>query len=143
MHGYGGRPDPPAQREQAGQSVVELALLLPVLLLITLGCADFARIFSAEVSIANAAREGARYGAHAPYDTAGITQHALAEVGQPALGTGPGQITAVTVQRLSAPDPPGGTQVRVTVSYQFRLLTPIPLGQPTVSLASSAEMLVI
>lgn len=126
-----------------GQSLVELALVLPVMLLITLGCADFARLFSAEVRIVNAAREGARYGARFSYDTAGITQHVLAEVGQTGLGPGPNQITAITVQRLAAPNPPGGSEIRVTVSYQFSLVTPLPIGTRTLTLTSAAEMLVI
>ncbi len=42
-----------------GQALVEVALLVPVLLLILLGAGDLARVFSAEVSLASAARAGA------------------------------------------------------------------------------------
>lgn len=46
-----------------GQTLVEFALILPVFLLMTLGVVDGARIFSAYISITNAAREGALYAA--------------------------------------------------------------------------------
>lgn len=48
-------------RRQAGQSLVELALLTPILLWLALGLVDFGRAFSTHVGLTNAAREGARY----------------------------------------------------------------------------------
>jgi Flp pilus assembly protein TadG len=44
-----------------GQSLVEFALLAPILLLLILGAMDFARMFSIKVTLTNAAREGANY----------------------------------------------------------------------------------
>jgi Flp pilus assembly protein TadG len=52
---------PAAARLDEGQSLVELALLLPLLLLILLGLADFGRAFYYTTIISNAAREGAAY----------------------------------------------------------------------------------
>ena len=49
-------------RNKKGQSVVEMALLLPVLLLILLGIIEFGRIYGAYMIISNAARDGARVG---------------------------------------------------------------------------------
>jgi Flp pilus assembly protein TadG len=48
-------------RCDGGQSLVELALALPLLLLILLGLADFGRAFYYTTIISNAAREGAAY----------------------------------------------------------------------------------
>ena len=48
-------------RTDEGQSFVELALALPILLLILLGLADFGRAFYYTTIIANAARAGAAY----------------------------------------------------------------------------------
>lgn len=48
---------------QRGQSVVELALLMPILLWFCLGLVDFGRAFYTHVGLTNAAREGARYAA--------------------------------------------------------------------------------
>ncbi len=53
-------------RKEKGQSLVELAIILPLLLLILLGIIDFGRVFYSYVTITNASREGARYGALHP-----------------------------------------------------------------------------
>lgn len=45
-----------------GQSAVEIALLLPILILILMGIIVFAFIFNANIQVSNAAREGARAG---------------------------------------------------------------------------------
>lgn len=128
---------------ERGQSMVELAVLLPLLVLMTLGAADFARLFSAEVRVANAAREGARYGARHPYDTVGMRQKVLDELGQPAVGPGDDTVTAIATERLTAPTPPGGSEVRVTVTYRFALVTPVPIGARTFTFSTTAAMLVI
>lgn len=45
------------------QGLVEMALVLPVLLLLFMGIFEFGRIFGSYVVVSNLAREGARYGA--------------------------------------------------------------------------------
>ena len=47
-------------RGRAAQSLVEMAMVLPVLALLTFGLLDFGRAYYFQVSITNAAREGAR-----------------------------------------------------------------------------------
>lgn len=49
-------------KNNKGQSIVEMALLLPVLLMILLGILEFGRIYSAYMVISNAARDAARVG---------------------------------------------------------------------------------
>ncbi len=61
------------RRRSRGQSLVELALALPVLLLLLLGTIDLGRAFFDYIQMRNGAFEGARYGARLPGDTAGIT----------------------------------------------------------------------
>lgn len=57
-------------RKQKGQSEVEFALILPLLVLILLGCLDLGRVFSVWLALHNATREGARYVAvHAPINS--------------------------------------------------------------------------
>lgn len=46
-----------------GQSSVEFALVLPVLILLLLGIMEFGRIFAGYLELQNAARDGARYAA--------------------------------------------------------------------------------
>jgi len=53
-----------------GAAMVELALALPVLLLLTAGIWDFGRVYSAYMVATNAAREGARWAALGKDETA-------------------------------------------------------------------------
>ncbi len=47
----------------AGTALVELAIALPVLVVLVIGTADFARVFYYTIELENAARAGAQYGA--------------------------------------------------------------------------------
>lgn len=51
------------REDQRGQSLVEFALVVPLMLILAIAIADFGRVFTAEVAIESAAREGADYGA--------------------------------------------------------------------------------
>ena len=48
------------QRDR-GAAAVEFALVLPLLLLLVLGIFEFGRVFNIQISLSNAAREGARH----------------------------------------------------------------------------------
>jgi Flp pilus assembly protein TadG len=48
---------------QRGQSLVEFALLLPLLLLLAVAVADFGRLFTSMIAVESAAREAADFGA--------------------------------------------------------------------------------
>jgi Flp pilus assembly protein TadG len=64
----------------SGQGLVELALTLPMLILILMGGAEFARFAWASIETANAARAGAQYGAQTNVtasDDAGMQTAAL------------------------------------------------------------------
>ena len=50
------------RRDERGQAVVELALTLPLLLLMVMGMFDFGVMFQRYEIVTNAAREGARVG---------------------------------------------------------------------------------
>jgi Flp pilus assembly protein TadG len=53
-----------ASRSEQGAAFVELAVTLPVLMVIVLGTIDFGRAFYTAIELNNAARAGAQYGAH-------------------------------------------------------------------------------
>lgn len=52
-----------AKRNERGAVAVEMAVLLPLLLLILIGTMEFARVFNVQNSLTQAAREGARHAA--------------------------------------------------------------------------------
>src|SRR3712207_553392 len=56
-------------RSRLGQSMVELALMLPVIILILLGTVDLGRAFFDYVRLTNAVREGALTGIRIPDPT--------------------------------------------------------------------------
>ena len=50
-------------KEESGQSIVEFALVLPVLMLIVVGIVEFGWLFNGKITLTSAAREGARVAA--------------------------------------------------------------------------------
>ncbi|MEO5589049.1 MAG: TadE/TadG family type IV pilus assembly protein [Gemmatimonadaceae bacterium] len=51
---------------ELGGAMVELAVVLPVLILIAIGVMDYGRVYAASVAISNAARAGAEYASQTP-----------------------------------------------------------------------------
>lgn len=69
-----------ATRAWHGQSMVELALLLPVIALLLVGTVDLGRVFFSYVRLSNAVKEGALFGAYQPTFSGPIRDQAYAEV---------------------------------------------------------------
>ena len=61
-----------AMRDDAGQSLVELALVLPVFVLLILGAVEFGQLAYAAIEVSNAARAGVQYGAQSPATAADL-----------------------------------------------------------------------
>ena len=121
---------------RAGQSLVELSLLLPVIMFILLGTADLGRAFNAHITITGAAYKGAIYGSASPTnaaDSTGIRTAALADT-TTLTGTPP------TVTSATGTDPYGYQTVTVTVSYSFQALFPYPGLPSSIPLQRSAKM---
>ena len=79
-----------AGRNTAGQSLVETALVFPILLTFLVGAADLARVARASISVANAAKAGVQYATRSGFtaqDTSGITAVAAAEAPELTLTT--------------------------------------------------------
>ncbi|MGD0376165.1 MAG: TadE/TadG family type IV pilus assembly protein [Streptosporangiaceae bacterium] len=103
-----------AAARDRGAAAVEFALLLPVLLLLVFGIIDFGRALNAQITLTQAAREGARLAALGQPDVVSRTQAA-------ATGLSP---VAVTVTACPAGAGPGADAV-VSTSYLFSFVTPV------------------
>ena len=57
------------RREERGATLVEFALILPVLMALILGMFTGGLAYNRKISMTNAVREGARFGATIPYST--------------------------------------------------------------------------
>lgn len=66
------------KRSERGQSLVELAISLLILLMLLLGAFDFSVALFSYVSMRDAAQDGALYGSIEPADTSGIKHRVIA-----------------------------------------------------------------
>ncbi len=107
-----GLPHP--ARDESGQSLAEFALVLVIFMLIVLGIVDLSRAVFAHNTIANAAREGARYAATHPLEQ----DEGEVEARARALVTGLDE-SMLTVE-VSRPDE---RHVQVDVTYRFQPVT--------------------
>jgi hypothetical protein len=99
-----------------GQSLVELAILLPVLLILLLGATDLAQVLSTEVHLEDAAHEAALNLVTTPSLS---NAAALASYLQSSSGLAP--ISAGTTYSVSGD---GADQVVITATYNYPLLMP-------------------
>ncbi|HXF50069.1 MAG TPA: TadE/TadG family type IV pilus assembly protein [Dehalococcoidia bacterium] len=121
---------------ERGQSLVELSIALPVLLVLLLGAVDFGRLYYASVTVAGAARNGAQYASENPNDTAGIRAAALEDAGT--LNPQP----TVTVTGPDA-DATGGRYIGVRVQHTFHTLVPWPGIPSSVDISRQVVMRVV
>lgn len=107
---------------EKGQSLVEMAVVLPVLLLILCGILDFGWIMGNQLVAENGCREGARLGA-----VVGTKTDYASLVANRVMAVTPGYShSGMDVDAsLTNPSDPGEGDVKVTVSYTFPLLTPL------------------
>ncbi len=126
-----------------GQSLVELALLLPVMLILAVGTLDLGRGIYYYSSVYNAAREGARYGIvhQQPYNTIPIDYPGIeAAARAKAVGLDQSELE-VELPTIN------GNLLSVTVNYDFYLITPIAkfvttCGCDYMTLSSTSTMLI-
>jgi Flp pilus assembly protein TadG len=106
------------ERPRRGQSIVELALVLPICLWIVLGIVDFGRVYFFYVASTNAAREGARYWANVPTATADQVRTKVQAEGAPQVSITSGMISLTPSSGSCTAD------CAVQVNYSFTALTP-------------------
>ena len=143
-----------AARDSRGQSMVEFALIVPVLMLLALAIGDFARYYSAAIAIESASREAADYGGFSASNWSApnvpITEEEMRERACTAASSVSGyQGDPVGTANMTCTNPgfayvletpPGITdcsdnvndppcQVTVTLTFQFDLNMPLPFLQ--------------
>ena len=108
------------RKAEKGQSLLEFALIVPILLIILAGVLDLGRLYYAYVAVTDAAAEGASYAAIHPQanERAEVLQRAQEASG--ALV----QIDPTMVQ-VDCPAIAAGAPITVTVSYSFTVATPL------------------
>jgi hypothetical protein len=108
-----------------GQSVVEFALLLPVLLLLVLFALDFGRVFLGWVTLNNMARVGADYAAKHPNDFGGARPSEYDELIVGSFDAINCDADETTFDPTFSGDAEPGDQVTVELTCDFRPLTPL------------------
>jgi Flp pilus assembly protein TadG len=108
-HRSGGR-----SARDRGAAAVEFALVLPLLLLLVFGIIDFGRALSAQITLTQAAREGARLTALGQPDVVSRTQAA-------AVGLSPVDVTVTACPAGAGPSANAVT----AASYSFSFITPV------------------
>ncbi len=131
-----------------GQSLTELAIVTPVLLLLVMGAIDLGRVFYAQISLENAAREGAMVAASNPtsYSAGAACDASSNAVICAATREGLGGFVTVDPTDVTLACDPScaktyGTTVAVAVTGHFTVLTPLVwvfTGGPSVTFERSA-----
>jgi len=107
-------------KNQRGQALVEMALVLPLLLALVFGIIEFGNIYSHKLEMNNLARQSAR--------TAVVSELASYTVADGNLKT-----ATVTIDR-------SGGNVTATVNYSVTLLTGYIINKESVNLTSVVTM---
>jgi len=136
-----------------GQSLLEFALVLPLLLVLVLGAMDFGRMFYIKVALTNAVREGANYLAWNPEevndgDYSGGIEALEAEA--ESLGVNIDIVNEVEITKNCPPETTykcSGGEIEVQISKPFdlilgKLLAAFGLMDGPLTLTSTIKMVV-
>ncbi len=119
-------------RQQKGQSLVEFALLLPILVIIVFSAVEFGRLWMTMNVLTGAAREGARV-ASVTAPNAALVQNAANNV-LAAVNISGATVTVV------GPDAANAVTVTVRINYSVLTGTIVPGLTGTFQLTRSASM---
>ncbi len=118
----------PRRPTDRGSTLVETALMLPLLVLLVFGVVEFGRAYNAQVTLTHAAREGVRELA--------LTQNSVSAANKAvtaATSLDPSDLSVVT----SACNP--GQATTLKISYPFTYDIPL-FGQSTITLTGEGVM---
>ena len=118
----------PAERE-SGAAMVEMAIVLPLLLLLVFGIIEFGRLYNSQVTLTHAAREGIRDYVifQDPVQAEDTARQAVSATFDPAP-------MVITMSACDAGDP-----TTMTITYSFRLRIPF-LGDNIITIVTEGVM---
>lgn len=125
-------------RRQRAMAVVELAVLLPLLVLLFVISVDFARVFYFSLTLQNCARAGALY-ASDPYVA---DESPFESTEDAALADATNLSPPPDIKDTSGVDATGRAYVEVTASYTFNTITGFPGVPNRIDLHRSVRMYV-
>jgi Flp pilus assembly protein TadG len=101
---------------ERGAAAVEFALIVPILLVLIFGIVEFSRLYNVQLSLSNAAREGARTMA---------VENNLALARSSIIAGAPSVNPAISAENITIAPATciAGATVTVTISYSVSLLT--------------------
>lgn len=104
----------------AGQAIVELALVLPILLILLMGVIDAGRLLFTYIALEDAVQEGAIFSAHEPSPPDAIRDRVTSSSNHL-------EVVNATVPDPVCTPPSGGNPgtISVTASYPVEMLTPV------------------
>lgn len=134
-----------------GSSLVETALVIPVLLLMLFGAVDFGRAFYLSMEVSGAAQAAAEYGVQSPTDTVGMQTAATQDapdvsnlsVTTPTYGCECADGTGYSASCSTVPTCTGSNlvyRVNVSVSTNYSPWFPWPGIPSRLPIANSASM---
>ena len=131
------------RRRSRGQSLVEFALVVPILFLILCGILDFGFLLYSRMTVINAAREGARV-ATAMTEDAGalpsaVSNQVSAAAGGLAVSTATCRVPKGSTSCGGFSGTAAGDSVRVTVSYDHHAFFPLLFGA-AIPMSSTVQM---
>lgn len=137
--------DPESSREQArGQALVEFAIILPVFFLLVAGMFDFGLGIYSDLTLVNAAREGARLGVIDPGNTTAIEERVRAmasnlDASRLDIEVSCERVSGSGFTACTTPMWLPGDATRVTVRYDYTAFFPLLFGTE-IPLSSESKM---
>ncbi len=126
------------RRGRPGAAAVELVMVLPTFLFMSVAATDYARLFYTWATIADCARNGAFYAS----DPSFASSTSFRSVSEAALADATNLSPTPTVSQTSGIDGAGNSYVEVTVSTTFTPTTPYSSIPNSVPLSRKLRMVV-
>lgn len=123
-------------REEGGQSLIEMAIIMPLVLIVMAGLFDFGRVIHSYVVVVNAAREAAIAGAVEEMSDSDLTAYINEELERGGVNRG----TSASIFSYADKGTPAVRTLIVELSYEVPLVISI-LPFSTVTVESRAEMI--